>query len=322
MSATSDSEVGRCRHCGEPLAGNRCISIACATRMLGVQPDVNEHLPIPLPPPSLEEIEEALPEFSILGPAGIGASGRVVQAQDKGNDRIVAIKVLRIAEEEQELTDRFNLECRLLARLSHKHITKFFGGGRIKEIHYGVMEWKPDGNLEQLLATSHDRRLRLEIIMRVMGQLCDALAYAHGEEIIHRDVKPSNLLLDGGNISLADFGLAKRAYVRYGLTKFGVSLGTPGFMAPEQSKGRMVDYRSDVYSVGAVLYRLLTQLDPIGYTHPPSHYNNPEEFDLVVSKAMETDPDDRYDDIISLRRAMDEAWSAVQTRREWQSHAN
>jgi serine/threonine protein kinase len=322
MSATSDPEVGRCQHCGESLAGNRCISIACAVRMLGVQPDVNEHLPTPLPPPSLEEIEEALPGFHILGPAGSGASGRVVHAQDKGDNRIVAIKVLRIAEEEQELTDRFNLECRLLARLSHKHITKFFESGRVKEIHYGVMEWKPDGNLEQLLATSRDRRLRLEIIMRVMGQLCDALAYAHGEEIIHRDVKPSNILLDGGDISLADFGLAKRAYVRYGLTKFGVSLGTPGFMAPEQSKGRMVDYRADVYSAGAVLYRLLTQLDPIGYPHPPSYYNNPEEFDLVVSKAMETDPDDRYDDIISLRRAMDEAWSAVQTRREWQSDAN
>ncbi len=320
MSAASSppSDARKCVHCGSDLNGSTygrtCIRCLFTFPATSLTPLADRSLP----PPKLSEMQTAFPQYEFLEEVGNGARGRVFKALDTGRfDRTVAIKATRIEQDDLESLTRFQLECKTLAQLRHPNIPAFFDHLSTDDLHMVVMDWMPDGTLEQLLERRNGKRLRLVKIAAIMEQLCDVLSFTHSQGCIHRDVKPANILLNGDRIRLTDFGLIKADSNEPGITRIGVAVGTPGYMAPEQEKpGTSVDHRADLYALGALLFRMVTMREPPkGFIDRSSLHSCPRAFYAVIKKAMAERPDDRFQDIESLRLAIRHAWSTVKIQR-------
>ena len=257
--------------------------------------------------------ENTLGRYEILGEIGQGAMGTVYKAHDPNINRIVAVKTISLVGqspvEESEYRQRFVHEAQAAGRLSHPHIVTIFDFGEDPEIHtpYIVMEYVAGPSLEQVMAGRG--RLPLKSTLRLVQELAEALDYAHGEGIVHRDIKPGNILMtNDGHPKITDFGIAKLNHAN--LTQLGKALGTPAYMSPEQLNGVLVDGRSDLFSLGVILYALLTghrpfqgnsaltvsfkvvNRDPV----PVSAFDSelPSELDYIVSRVIAKHPADRY----------------------------
>jgi hypothetical protein len=197
--------------------------------------------------------------YDVLRPLGRGGMGVVWLARERSLDRLVAIKVLAGQDvESSDTRERFRREARVAARLAHPHIVPLYAFGETPDALYFVMGYV-DG---ETLATRlyREGRLGRQLALRILSEISDALAFAHREGVIHRDVKPENILLDArsGRAMLADFGVARIDSAGASVTMTGVAVGTPGYMSPEQAVGaRDIDGRSDLYSLGVVGYRML-----------------------------------------------------------------
>jgi serine/threonine protein kinase len=255
-----------------------------------------------------------------------GGMAVVYRARDIHLDRQVALKVLapELAEDDM-FRHRFVRESRLAASIDHPHIIPIYQAGQVEDVLYLAMRYVPGPNLAGLLAQSGP--LRLEQATLLFDQVAGALDAAHAHGLVHRDVKPENVLVAGTDpihLYLADFGLTKRASSRTGLTMTGHFLGSVDYVAPEQISGQPTDARTDIYSLGCMLYEALTGHRPferdvdaaIIYAHlsgpPPSvsarRPDLPPEVDRVVAAAMATDPDDRYPtchDLVAALRETD-----------------
>src|ERR1041385_3866596 len=202
---------------------------------------------------------QMLGPYRIISQIGKGGMATVYKAYQPSVDRYVAIKVLpsQLAESE-EFATRFHQEARIIAKLEHPHILPVFDYGESDGVAYFVMRYLDAGTLKDRMETK--RPLPLDDIDRIFTQLADALSYAHGHGIIHRDLKPANALIDSqGNVSLTDFGIAKlleSASPR--LTQTDAIMGTPAYISPEQAQAKPVDQRSDIYSLGIILYEMAT----------------------------------------------------------------
>jgi serine/threonine protein kinase len=239
----------------------------------------------------------AVPGYEILEELGRGGMGVVLKARQVKLDRLVALKVLPPASgEDPAFAERFGREARALARLSHPHIVTVHDFGQVEGQSYFVMEFIAGMNLRQRLRSG---RLPLADVLAIMKQLCEALQYAHEEGIIHRDIKPENILLDRyGRVRIADFGLAKltvRTTVDYTLTGPMQVMGTWNYMAPEQlDNPQAVDHRADIYALGVVFYEMLTGSVPRARFPLPSETGANAALDEVVLRALERDPERRY----------------------------
>ncbi|MFO0612200.1 MAG: protein kinase [Polyangiaceae bacterium] len=201
--------------------------------------------------------------FELVALAGHGGMGTVWRARDRAAgdvaDADVAVKVLRDDVPDPDARDRFLREQRLLAELRHPYLVRYVASGVMDgSTPYLVMEWLDGTDL-----STHLSRTRLSPLdaLALAERLAEALGVAHARGVVHRDVKPSNVILVGddlGRAKLIDFGLARRMDATFALTRAGVPLGTPGYVAPEQALGRPVDARADLYSLGCLLYRMLT----------------------------------------------------------------
>jgi len=240
-----------------------------------------------------------------------GGMGALYLAHDPDLDREVAIKVMSesIMRDEQA-RERFYREARAAARLQHRNIVTVFDFAHDGETPYFVMELLRGQNLSQRL--QHGPPLTMRMKLDLAMQLCEGLHFAHGEGVIHRDVKPANIwLLDDGGVKLLDFGIAKSSAGT--LTLGGSVVGSAGYMSPEHIEGQPVDHRSDVFSVGAVLFELIAGRPPfdgdsvtavmmkIVQDEPAPDIrilapDTPVALGLVISRALEKDPDRRYAD--------------------------
>jgi tRNA A-37 threonylcarbamoyl transferase component Bud32 len=202
--------------------------------------------------------------YRVLSEIGRGASATVYLARDATHDRLVAIKVLRAEVSEEISPERFQQEIGWLARLQHPHILPLFDSGALGPLLYSVTPFVEGG--ESLRARMGIApALSLMDVVRIAREVADALAYAHAHGVVHRDIKPENVLLSAGHALLADFGIARAtATPAAGRTTIpGMVLGTPHYMSPEQACGEPeLDGRSDVYSLAAVLYELITGAPP------------------------------------------------------------
>jgi serine/threonine protein kinase len=269
--------------------------------------------------------------YRIEGMLDRGGMGVVYKASDPDLDRTVALKI--IAPEHTRNPDavaRFKAEARRAASLEHPNIVPIHRGGEIDGVLYLAMRFVPGTNLRQLV----DRgQLEMDQIQRVTSSVASALDAAHESGLVHRDVKPANILISGEgereHVYLTDFGLTKRLGSAGSLTRTGAWVGTPDYVAPEQIQGGSVDGRADVYSLGCVLYEMLTgsvafprdndlaKLWAHVSDQPPSpSLKRPElvkAFDEVVARATAKDPDDRYSKASELaaavQRAIDEQTS-------------
>ena len=220
------------------------------------------HTPAPTLPPLLAA--ELARQYDIVRPLGRGGMGMVWLARERSLDRLVAIKVLAgETVEASNVRERFRREARIAARLVHPHIVPLHAFGETEDALYFVM-----GYVEgETLAARLDREGRIGFHqgVRILSEIADALGFAHREGVVHRDVKPENILLDAksGRALLADFGVARADSASTSVTMTGIAVGTPMYMSPEQATGtREIDGRSDLYSLGVVGYRMLAGRHP------------------------------------------------------------
>ena len=251
--------------------------------------------------------------FRIVELIGRGGMAEVYKAQHIELGIFVSIKLIRVERFPPEImpgvVERFRNEARKMAQLSHPNIVKVTDYGSINETRYLFMDYLPGGTLKRYLG----KPMPYQQAARLLSPIADALAYAHSEGVIHRDVKPSNILLDKNNrLLLSDFGVAKVLdnEAARGLTATGATIGTPDYMAPEQAKGGRIDRRVDIYSLGVILYELVTGRKPftaktpmeVAIKHardplpPPSSYVSglPQDVEQVLNKALAKKPEDRF----------------------------
>ena len=271
----------------------KCLmAAAAATNDIG-QPS-GERPPAPMP----EEIAAAFPQLEVLELIGQGGMGAVFKARQPKLDRFVALKILtRSRAGDAGFAERFTREGRVLARLNHPGIVAVYDFGEADGFFYLLMEYVDGVNLRQAMRAG---RFTPEQALAVAPRICEALQFAHNEGILHRDVKPENILLDAkGRVKIVDFGIAKLVGESVGgedaITESGSRLGTPHYMAPEQiEKPGEVDHRADIYSLGVVFYEMLTGELPIGRFAPPSEKSASDpRLAEVVFRTLEKEPSRR-----------------------------
>ncbi|HEU5200264.1 MAG TPA: protein kinase, partial [Ktedonobacterales bacterium] len=258
--------------------------------------------------------------YELIERIGGGGMADVYRAkQTTAFDREVAVKVIRSGfSEDQMFRERFLREAQAIAKLSHPNILPLIEFGQEGDTLYLVMPYAPGGTLRDLI-TRVNGPLSLNDTVEIFTQLCDAVQYAHEQGIVHRDIKPQNVLIQRGkHLLLADFGIARDASDTK-LTMTGAGVGTVEYMAPEQAMGRS-DARSDLYSLGLVLYQMLTGRVPFGGGTPfeimmkqanepltPARSLNPalpREIDGILDMALAKDPNKRFQSAASLLRAV------------------
>jgi serine/threonine protein kinase len=292
------SEARTCRTCGAPIPedapGGSCP--ACALRGgLGIDESDAAAEGRPLAP---EELQRLLPHLEVSEIIGQGGMGVVYAGRQAALDRAVAIKVLpRRVADDPAFAERFRREAKAMARLQHPNIVAVHEAGEVEGTFYLVMEMVGGVNLRQAQASG---RVSPEEALAIVPQICDALQYAHDQGVVHRDVKPENILLErSGRVKIADFGLAKlarRGPTDASLTAGDQVLGTYHYMAPEQIRTpKEVDHRADIYSLGVVIYEMLTGGLPVGRFPPPSQRADVDaRIDEVVLRALEREREQRW----------------------------
>ena len=249
-----------------------------------------------------------LGRYRVIEQIGRGGMASVFRAHDPEHDRHVAIKVVpSYRPDDQAFVDRFSQEAKAVFALDHPNIIKFYDFGEDKGFSYIVMEYVTGGTLEDRLKD----RLPLAEVLELITPLADALDYGHGQGIVHRDIKPTNVLLTGdGRPILSDYGLARMLEWSARLTRSHTVLGTPEYMSPEQAMGRTADRRSDLYSLGIMVYEMLLGRTPFRADAPletlMAHVHeavpSPSSIDPNVGPRLESallralakNPDERY----------------------------
>jgi hypothetical protein len=268
-------------------------------------PPGTDPCPRPFTAPDVADLAERFFPLEILGLLGRGGMGAVYKARQPDLDRLVALKILPPeAGSDPAFTERFTREARALARLNHPNIVTVYDFGRKDGLYYFLMEYVDGQDLRSLLRSA---KLPPEEALKVTSQVCDGLQFAHDEGIVHRDVKPENLLLDKrGRVKIADFGLAKLLRGQrdeYTLTGPWQVMGTPHYMAPEQLDDPLgIDHRADLYALGVVLCEMLTGRLPRGRFALPSQTAPMDaRIDAVVARALESEPAKRYQHAAELK---------------------
>lgn len=316
---TTSSSTSNCPRCGASLDDSsvdglcaRCLgalNFATDTEMPGESTAGNTHVLSP------EEIAAHFPQLEILEILGRGGMGVVYKARQKTLDRLVALKLLapeRVAD--PQFADRFAHEAKALAALSHPNIVTIHDFGQVGGFYYLLMEFVDGVNLRQAMKSS---RLTPEQALSIVPPICEALQYAHEHGLVHRDIKPENLLLDKeGRVKIADFGIAKMLSAKFTNDDPFESqpAGTPQYMAPEQKAHRRTDHRADIYSLGVVLYEMLTGELPADKLQPPSKRVHVDvRIDEIVLRALEVKPELRFATASEFRRTVEAALRSAAT---------
>jgi eukaryotic-like serine/threonine-protein kinase len=263
--------------------------------------------------------------YEILGGLGKGGMGVVYRALDRQLDEVVALKVLRseALKEDPTLLERFKQEIKLARRVTHRNVLRTHDFGEAEGTSYISMEYVEGRTLKELVKSKG--ALPLGVGLSIAKQMCMGLEAAHAQQVIHRDIKPQNIMIipESGELKIMDFGIARKsemkgeAAVAAGLTSDGTVMGTPDYMPPEQAQGQPADFRSDIYSLGVVLFETFTGVLPfsgdtimaivLGHIQKPPprprtvNARVPEELEAVILRCMEKQPAKRYakvDDVL------------------------
>lgn len=252
-----------------------------------------------------------LGRYEILSELGQGAMGVVYKARDPMLDRIVAIKTINLTLPKDELAEyeaRFYQEAKAAGGLSHRNIVTIYDIGRSERVAYMAMEFLEGQELRHMLQARAP--IQVPQALDICAQVAEGLQYAHERQIIHRDIKPANIMvLTDGLVKITDFGIA-RMRTNEVKTMTGMILGSPKYMSPEQVSGKRADVRSDIFSLGVVLYEMLTGTSPFvadnihGVMYQTMNFNPPaprtlnpdlpEMLNFVIAKALAKNLDDRY----------------------------
>jgi len=220
--------------------------------------------------------------YEIKGVLGMGGMGVVYRAMDKELGELVAIKTLKTdaMASDPALLQRFKDEIRLARKITHRNVVRTHDLGEVEGMYYITMEFVEGQSLKHLIQSRG--HLPVPVMLTVGKQLCRALEVAHEQGVIHRDIKPQNIVVEpSGTIKVMDFGIARLATRSEGVTQAGMAIGTPEYMAPEQLLGDNVDFRADIYAAGCVLFECLCGRPPFVADSPIT---------LVAKQLEETPP--------------------------------
>src|SRR5712672_3566620 len=318
-----------CTHCHTPNPTSAVICSRCGSGLdigadIGATLEVSESA-------SINTGTDFGPRYHVESLLGAGGMGKVYKARDRELDRIVAIKVLR----PDLMTDpmamqRFKHELLLASSISHPNILRIHDLGEYNAVKFISMAYVDGGDLTQVMRK--EGRLPLDRVLHIMRQLAAALGAAHGVNVVHRDLKPQNILLGGGDhVYVTDFGIAKTLESdRTSVTRTGAVLGTPLYMSPEQVEGKQVDHRSDLYTFGLIFYEMLTGVLPFtGDTTFQLMYQRvhqlPKRPELVIPdlppylsriclKCLEKEPGKRYQHASEILAALELKHTSMHTR--------
>jgi len=273
-----------------------------------------------------------LGRYEIVKELGRGAMGTVYLGRDPKINREVAIKTMALSQEFesdelQEVKERFFREAETAGRLTHPNIVTIFDAGEEHDLAYIAMEFLNGTDLVPF--TKKDKLLPATAVLKITGKVAEALHYAHNQGVIHRDIKPANImLLRNKTVKVTDFGIAR--ITASSKTKTGVVLGTPSYMSPEQLSGKHVDGRSDLFSMGVMLYEMLSGARPFrgdsmatlmfqiaNEPHPDVREHNPdlpESISKVIDRLLAKEPENRYDNGGEVVRAIIACLNDVNTR--------
>jgi serine/threonine-protein kinase len=264
--------------------------------------------------------------YEILGTLGKGGMGVVYRARDKQLDEVVALKVLRpdVLKDDPTLLERFKQEIKLARKITHRNVLRTHDFGEADGTPYISMEFIEGVDLKSLIKGKG--ALPLGVGLRVAKQMCQGLDAAHRQGVVHRDIKPQNMLImpETGELKIMDFGIARVSEVKgggaSGLTTAGTVMGTPDYMPPEQAQGQTADFRSDLYSLGVVLFEVFTGRLPFGGETPmhvvlnhiqkpppaPRSANPriPPELEAVILRCLEKEPSRRYAKVADLLKEL------------------
>jgi serine/threonine-protein kinase len=258
-----------------------------------------------------------LGRYEVLGELGQGAMGVVYKARDPLIDRVVAIKTINLAlalDEKEEFESRFYQEAKAAGRLSHPNIVTIYDVGKNGDVAYIAMEFLEGRELRDIM--NDGGLLPIDQVLDIVAQVAQGLAYAHEHDIVHRDVKPSNVMVvRGSHVKITDFGIARMPSSAV-QTQTGMVLGSPKYMSPEQVMGKPIDQRSDIFSLGVMLYEMLTGQAPFNGDNvnaimyqtlnaipsAPSSLNPevPEMINFIVAKALAKKVEDRYQNALDF----------------------
>ncbi len=257
-----------------------------------------------------------IPGFDIEGEIGVGAMATVYVATQRSLERKVALKIMAAPlAADSTFCERFLREGKNLARLSHPHTVTIHDIGNVGDLYYMAMEYLPNGTLKERVAAG----LNAEQGLTYIRQIASALGYAHAQGLVHRDVKPANILFRAnGSAVLSDFGIAKSLDDRTQFTHAGFAIGTPNYMSPEQARGLEIDGRADLYALGVILYEMLVGKLPYHGTDALStalaHLTEPlpelpihhGRYQHILSKLLAKHRDERFTDAAELIAALDD----------------
>jgi serine/threonine-protein kinase len=297
-----------CIHCETPLPEHSRFCPTCGAET--GDPHSSPRVPLGSSAEVLVRLRDVVKgRYEIQELLGRGGMGAVFLATDLSLDRPVAIKVLPPdLSNDKRFFQRFEHEARIAAKLDHPHIIPIYAVESGGDLNYFVMKFVTGRTLDQLLLSGP---LPVDVAQRIVWEAACALGHAHQRGVVHRDVKPANIMIDdGGRAMVTDFGISKALEDASGFTTTGQVIGTPHYMSPEQAKGLVVDGRTDQYSLGIVAYRLLggrlpymdDSVHTVIYKHifemPPPlstfRPDAPEFLATAIHRAIQKDPDDRF----------------------------